>query len=97
MNKHAKQTMLLLEKAIELLEKLNQRFENLSINLLDRVAPSLKDQLLDNTDLKDILKVGDTKFFQLKKCELFPTYRLNGKDYYLENEILEAIRIHKSR
>ncbi|NGM64421.1 hypothetical protein [Sphingobacterium sp. SGR-19] len=96
MNKHAQKTMQLLEKTIELLEKLNQRFENLSTNLLDRVAPPLKDQLLDNTDLKGILKVGDTKFFQLKRSTIFPTYRLNGKDYYLENEILEAIRIHRS-
>lgn len=88
--------MLLHEKTIELLEKLNQHFENLSKKLLDMVSRPLEEELLDNTDLKHILKIGDTKFFQLKKSKLFPTYRLNGKDYYLEKEILEAIRINKS-
>lgn len=96
MEKHAQKMMLLHEKTIELLEKLNQHFENLSKKLLDMVSRPLEDELLDNTDLKHILKIGDTKFFQLKKCKLFPTYRLNGKDYYLEKEILEAIRINKS-
>ncbi|RZF57897.1 hypothetical protein [Sphingobacterium corticibacterium] len=96
MEKYAQKMLQLQERVIELLEKLDERFEKLSNALLDWAPESLKNQLLDNTDLKGILKIGDTKFFQLKKCRVFPTYRLNGKDYYLENEVLEAIRIHRT-
>jgi hypothetical protein len=88
--------LLLLERQ----DHMNRLFENQN-RLLDTLIAqmdktdkeSLQKRLLDNTDLKDILKIADTKFFKVKK--LFKTYRLDQKDYYLIDEVLDTIREHR--
>lgn len=52
-------------------------------------------KVLDNADIKSMFKIGDTKLYHLKKKNILKAYDLDGKDIYLENEVLEAIR--KSR
>ncbi|MFC6099440.1 hypothetical protein [Olivibacter domesticus] len=39
-----------------------------------------------------MLKIGDTKLYHLKKKKVLKAYKLDGKDIYLENEVIEAIR-----
>lgn len=53
---------------------------------------NLSDRLIDNHDLKKILKLGNTTFFEKKS--LFKTYNL-GKDYYLQDEVLKVIKMHE--
>ena len=50
----------------------------------------LNEQLIDALELKNILKVGDTKFVTMKK--LFKTYEVDKKCYYLKYEVLEVIK-----
>lgn len=82
---------------LALTNELLHRQNELLGQLLQQAPPaknmSLQERLLDNTDLKHILKIADTKFFQAKK--LFKTYRLDNKDYYLLDEVLDTIQEHK--
>lgn len=65
--------------------------------LLDRPAAVDKDTLkrtvMDNTDLKELFKVANTKFFSIKKY--FKTYELDKTDFYLADEVLDTIRKHE--
>lgn len=49
-------------------------------------------RILDNADIKQLLKIGDTKLYYLKKKKILKPYKLDGKDIYLENEVLEALK-----
>ncbi|WP_134090844.1 hypothetical protein [Olivibacter sp. XZL3] len=49
-------------------------------------------RVLDNADIKQMLKIGDTKLYYLKKKKILKPYKLDGKDVYLEHEVIEAIR-----
>lgn len=49
-------------------------------------------RVLDNADIKNMLKIGDTKLYYLKKKKILKVYKLDGKDVYLEHEVIEAIR-----
>jgi len=49
-------------------------------------------RILDNADIKQMLKIGDTKLYYLKKKKILKPYKLDGKDVYLEHEVLEAIK-----
>ncbi|ERJ59269.1 hypothetical protein [Sphingobacterium paucimobilis] len=69
-------------KEISLLMMQNQNHEDLN----------LSQRLIDNHDLKKMLKLGNTTFFEKKA--LFRTYNL-GKDYYLQDEVLEVIKMHE--
>ena len=77
--------------------KLTKKQNDLLAELLHRAAPldkeSLKRSVMDNTDLKDLFKVANTKFFSIKKY--FKTYQLDKTDYYLTDEVLKTIREHE--
>jgi len=49
-------------------------------------------RILDNADIKQLLKIGDTKLYYLKKKKILKPYKLDGKDVYLEHEVIEAIK-----
>jgi len=49
-------------------------------------------KILDNADIKRMLKIGDTKLYYLKKKKILKPYKLDGKEVYLEHEVIEAIK-----
>ncbi|MBE8722970.1 hypothetical protein [Sphingobacterium pedocola] len=77
--------------------KLTKKQNNLIAKLVSMKIPvdkeMLKKMLMDNMDLKELFKSGNTKFFQMKK--LFKTYELNSTDFYLADEVLETIKKHR--
>lgn len=75
----------------QLLETTDRMLHLLEQKQLDDSA-DLKNRLIDNHDLKEILKVGNTNFFEKKS--LFKTYNI-GKDYYLQDEVLAVIKRHE--
>lgn len=78
--------------------KLTKKQNNLIAKLVSMKIPvdkeMLKKMLMDNTDLKELFKSGNTKFFQMKK--LFNTYELDSTDFYLADEVLETIRKYRA-
>lgn len=64
--------------------------QHLSENLANTAA-----EILDNTDLKALLHIRDTKLGQIKSK--LPIYNLDGKDYYFKNEIIDHIRAHPKK
>ncbi|MGE8422586.1 MAG: hypothetical protein ACN6PI_07140, partial [Sphingobacterium siyangense] len=64
--------------------------QHLSENLANTAA-----EILDNTDLKALLHIRDTKLGQIKSQ--LPIYNLDGKDYYFKNEIAAHIRAHPKK
>ena len=87
--KNQKASIALLKQVVRFLQELNRQAVDQNIEDLDKT-------IMDNTDLKQALKIGDTKLFELKKDKIFPTYRLKGKDYYLKQEIIDSIRKNKT-
>lgn len=77
----------LIESTERMLQIISERTEQTVPNL------DLKQQLIDNHDLKAILKVKETKYSSMKKK--FKSYEIDSKQYYLEAEILEVIRKHE--
>lgn len=84
--------------ALPLYERLDM-FLDISVRMLELMeargdtANNLNEQLMDALELKELLKVGDTKFASMKK--LFRTYEVDKKPYYLKQEVLEIIRHHE--
>lgn len=83
------------EATIALLQQISNDLKILSQLAEDNNGEDLNKNILDNTDLKQILKIRDTKLFELKKAKIFTTYNLKGKDLYFKNEIIESIRKNK--
>ncbi|TDQ79730.1 hypothetical protein [Sphingobacterium yanglingense] len=83
------------KKGLKLTKKQNQLIVKLISVLTPTDKEALQKMIIDNSDLKDIFKVADTKFYRLKK--LFTSYELDSKDYYLTDEILKAIKKHKRK
>lgn len=79
-NKLAKKQNLLLQQLVEQSKKKDKEY--------------LLNNLLDNTDVKQIFKVGDTKLYSIKKK--LPTYRPDGKDYYFADEVVDEIKKHRT-
>lgn len=77
--------------------RLTREQNELLAKLVAVSSPSGKDylinNLLDNTDIKQIFKIGDTKFFSLKK--LLEHYRPDGKDYYFADEVIQTIKKYR--
>lgn len=52
-------------------------------------------ELLDNTDIKELLNIRDTKLGQIKAQ--IPSYNLDGKDYYFKDEIIAHIKANPKK
>lgn len=78
--------------------KLTKKQNNLIAKLVSMKIPvdkeTLKKMVMDNMDLKELFKSGNTKFFQMKK--LFKSYELDSTPFYLADEVLETIRKHRA-
>lgn len=72
------------------LDQLLSTVEGILQLLNNQSAVNLKHQLIDNYELREILKVKETKFSTMKK--LFQSYELDKKQYYLQAEVLDIIR-----
>ena len=57
-----------------------------------RMPETPSPRILDNADVKQMLKIGDTKLYYLKKKRILKPYKLDGKDVYLESEVIAAIK-----
>lgn len=64
--------------------------QHLSQNLVNTAT-----EILDNTDIKALLNIRDTKLGQIKAQ--LPIYNLDGKDYYFKNEIVAHIKGNPKR
>lgn len=92
MSLHLIRTNELIETQNQLLIE-QQRAMDHMLHILEQIKSNInKDTLLDNAELKTLLKVADTKFFKLKAKKVFKVYDLYGKDYYFQSEVYEAIR-----
>lgn len=72
------------------LDQLLSTVEGILQLLNNQSAVNLRHQLIDNYELREILKVKETKFSTMKK--LFQSYELDKKQYYLQAEVLDIIR-----
>lgn len=81
------------KKGLKLTKKQNQLIAKLIYRLTPTDKEMLKKMIIDNADMKEILKVADTKFYRIKK--LFTAYELDNKDYYLTDEIIKTIKKYK--
>lgn len=82
------------KKSNKLVKKQNRLLKKMLANTRPSGKEYLQNNLLDNTDIKQIFKIADTKFYELKK--ILEAYRPLGKDYYFADEVVEAIKKHRT-
>lgn len=54
--------------------------------------PIAQDRWLDNTDMMQTFKIGRTKLYELKRSGLLTPRNLDGKDFYLEAEVVKFLK-----
>lgn len=81
------------KKYIKFAKKQNNLINAIAKKIKPMDKDTLKQSVMDNTDLKEVFNVANTKFFSMKK--LFKTYELDNTDYYLADDVLKTIRKHK--
>lgn len=50
-----------------------------------------QERFLDSADIYQRFKFGRTKLYNLKRKGILKAYKLGGKDYFLESEVLQAL------
>ncbi|RYF25073.1 MAG: DNA-binding protein [Flavobacteriales bacterium] len=56
---------------------------------LDQSLPAA--EWLDNTDVKNLLKISDSSLYRMRKSKLLPATQIAGKWYYSKLEIAKII------
>lgn len=54
-------------------------------------ASAQEERFLDSADIYQRFKFGRTKLYNLKRKGILKAYKLGGKDYFLESEVLQAL------
>jgi len=69
------------------------------LKILLPVRNQEEDLLLDNSDAKRMLKVGDSTLYRWRKQQLIETRRIGKKDYYLKVDLERMLhdKMHKRR
>ncbi|WP_333888771.1 hypothetical protein [Sphingobacterium siyangense] len=79
-----------LRALVQAVQVIAKEARQVSQNLINSTS-----ELLDNTDIKELLHIRDTKLGQIK--HLLPGYNLDGKDYYFKNEIIAYIKANPKK
>jgi len=79
-----------LRALVQAVQVIAKEARQVSQNLINTTS-----ELLDNTDIKELLHIRDTKLWQIKPQ--LPGYNLDGKDYYFKNEIIAYIKANPKK
>ena len=66
--------------------------EDLIMKLIERHARPASEVIIDDVDLRNLLKISRRTSLVYRKKGIFKFYKLDGKIYYFLGEVLEAIR-----
>ncbi len=63
------------------------------LDTLLKFAPVQTEEVwLDNTDVKELLKISDPTLYRLRKSNQLPAKKIGGKWYYSKSDLLRLIR-----
>lgn len=63
------------------------------LDALLKFAPVQTEEVwLDNTDVKELLKISDPTLYRLRKSNQLPAKKIGGKWYYSKSDLLRLIR-----
>lgn len=83
----------LLKQILEVQKEILVLLKNVHANHLCSTSKSeLEQDLIDNVDVKSILKISDSTLYRLRRNKRINTLRIGGRHYYSIAEIKKAIR-----
>nr|WP_121272644.1 helix-turn-helix domain-containing protein [Pedobacter schmidteae] len=75
---------------LKILNRLNQ-IEDVLMELRAATTFPVEDELLDNSDVKRLLKVGDSTLYRWRKKKMINTQLIGGKYYYLKSSLTKLL------
>lgn len=66
-------------------------------NLIDKGLRPASEVILDDVDLRNLLKISRRTALKYRKMNLFPHYQIDNKIYYLLSEVIEGIKSKTSK
>jgi len=62
------------------------------IELIQKYSRPASDVILDDVDLRKILKISRRTILVYRKMGIFPSYKVEGKIFYLLSEVIAGIK-----
>lgn len=72
-------------------ELLNQGDEKIR-ELIEKYSRPATEVLIDDLDLRNILKISRRTSLEYRKKNIFPSYKVENKIYYILSEVIDGIK-----
>ncbi len=69
-----------------------EEFQKRVKEYLDRHYRPANEILLDDTDLRELLKISRRTSLEYRKRKIYPSYKIDGKIFYFLGEIINGIK-----
>jgi len=66
-------------------------------NLIDKGLRPASEVILDDVDLRNLLKISRRTALKYRKMNLFPHYQIDNKIYYVLSEVIDGIKSKTSK
>ena len=66
------------------------------LNLIEKHHRPADEVILDDVDLRNLLKISRRTSLEYRRRKFFPAYKLEGKIFYILSEVLSGIKKHRS-
>ena len=73
-------------------EDLDDSFKDQLKGLIEKYSRPSTEVLLDDVDLRNLLKISRRTALEYRKKKVFPYYKLDNKIYYILAEVIEGIK-----
>lgn len=82
-----KNLLRLIHRIIQLLEEILTSHNDRQESMRSEKGYDLISDLIDNVDVKEMLKISDSTLYRLRKDKLIATIRIGKRDYYSLTQI----------
>jgi hypothetical protein len=65
------------------------------MQLIERYSRPASEVILDDVDLRNLLKISRRTALEYRKKEIFPSYKIENKIFYILSEVIDGIRKQK--
>lgn len=73
-------------------ESFQAELESLVRKIIEKNHRPASEIILDDVDLRNLLKISRRTSLEYRRKEIFPYYRLENKIYYILSEVIDGIK-----
>lgn len=78
-------------RIVQILKSIDKQVHLSNELSIDHHNAKEQERFLDSADIYQRFKFGRTKLYNLKRKGILKAYKLGGKDYFLESEVMKAL------